>query len=86
MRSHESSNNYQRSLFSGMYAAAHHLDIEWIVVKGISDYADGRNVDSNSWRPFASLMAASLTAHILSDSIIFKDWPHYESASKLLNI
>ena len=27
-------------------------------------------------------MAASLTAHILSDTAVFQDWPHYKSASK----
>ena len=65
-----------------MFAAAHDLDIEWIVIKGISDYAGGSKSMETSWRPFASLMAASVTAHILSDAIIFQDWPHFESTSK----
>ena len=65
-----------------MFAAAHDLDIEWIVIKGISDYAGGSKSKESSWRPFASLMAASVTAHILSDAIIFQDWPHFESTSK----
>ena len=66
----------------GVFAAAHDLDIEWIVIKGISDYAGGSKSKESSWRPFASLMAASVTAHILSDAIIFQDWPHFESTSK----
>ena len=64
-----------------MYAAAHNLDIEWVVIKGISGYADGRKV-KDSWRAFASFMAASLTAHILSDTIAFQALPHYGSASE----
>ena len=64
-----------------MYAAAHNLDIEWVVIKGISGYADGRKV-KDSWRTFASFMAASLTAHILSDTIAFQALPHYGSASE----
>ena len=27
-------------------------------------------------------MAASLTAHILSDAAVFQDWPHYKSTSE----
>ena len=66
----------------GVFAAAHGLDIEWIVIKGISDYAGGSKSMETSWRPFASLMAASVTAHILSDAIIFEDWPHFKGTSK----
>jgi len=69
----------------GVFAAAHDLDIEWIVIKGISDYAGGSKSKETSWRPFASLMAASVTAHILSDAIIFQDWPHFECTSKYTN-
>ena len=68
--------------FIGLYAAAHDMDIEWIVIKGISDYADGTKSETDSWKQFASLMAASLTAHILSDTIVFQDWHHYGSASE----
>ena len=68
-----------------MYAAAHDLDIEWIVIKGISGFADGTKV-KDSWRRFASLMAASLTAHILGDTIAFQDLPHYGSASEYWDI
>ena len=66
----------------GVFAAAHDLDIKWIVIKGISDYAGGSKSKEMSWRPFASLMAASVTAHILSDANVFQDWPHFESTSK----
>jgi len=65
----------------GLYAAAHDLDVEWVVIKGVSDLADGKKSETDSWRPFASTMAASLTAHILSDAIVFEDWPHYGNMS-----
>jgi len=65
----------------GLYVAAHDLDVEWVVIKGVSDFADGNKSDTDEWRPFASKMAASLTAHILKDSILFKDWPHYKDTS-----
>ena len=64
---------------SGLYAAAHDLDIEWIVIKGVSDFADGNKSDTDAWRLFASVMAASVVAHILKDASVFQDWPHYKS-------
>ena len=75
----------QKNSYLGVYTAAHDLDIEWIVIKGISGFADGTKV-KDSWRTFASLMAASLTAHILSDTIAFQDLPHYGSASEYWDI
>lgn len=65
--------------FSGLYQAAHDLKIEWGVIKGVSDFANGRKSNTDSWRPFASVMAASLTAHILDDPVIFQDWKNFES-------
>ena len=55
--------------------------MEWIVVKGISDFAEGRKLNTAAWRLFASVMAASLTFHILGDVMVFKDWLHYEGKS-----
>lgn len=72
----------KQSSHPGLYAAAHKRDVEWIIIKGVSEYADDSKSDKTSWREFASLMAASLTAHILSDAAVFQDWPHYKSASK----
>ena len=69
----------------GLHAAAHDLDIPWIIIKGISDYKDGRKSGTDCWKKFASLMAASLTVHILSDPMIFRDWPHYTETSEYLN-
>ena len=62
--------------FPGVFAAAHDLKTEWVVVKGIKDYADGSQSSYDEWRTFASVMAASVVANILSDDVIFKDWPH----------
>ena len=67
------------SSLSGVYSAAHDLNVEWIIIKGVSDFADGKNSEKNAWRPFASIMAASFVAHILSNPIIFEDWPHYNN-------
>ncbi|XP_067054322.1 death domain-containing ATP nucleosidase-like isoform X2 [Acropora muricata] len=61
----------------GLFAAAHYNDIEWVVIKGVSDYAGNNKSASDPWRPFSSLMAASLVAHILSDVRVFKQWRHY---------
>ena len=69
-------------LFLGVYAAAQELDIPWTIIKGVSNYADGGMFEPNPWKKFASLMAASLTAHILSNPIAFKDWPHYQSTGE----
>ena len=65
----------------GLFTAAHDLKMEWIVVKGVSNFADNRELNTVAWRNFASVMAASLTFHILGDDIVFKDWPHYEGKS-----
>ena len=69
-------------LFVGLYLAAQELDIPWTIIKGVSNYADGGLFEPNPWKKFASLMAASLTAHILSNPIAFKDWPHYQSTGE----
>ena len=61
---------------AGLFVAAYDLNIQWIVIKGVSNFADGR--ETESWKQFASVMAASLTAHILSDPIVFEKWPHYK--------
>ena len=58
---------------------AYDLKMEWAVIKGVSDFADGRKSDTDPWRPFASVMAASVMAHILSDPTVFKNWENYES-------
>ena len=47
------------------------------MVKGIKDYADGSQSSSDEWGTFASVMAVSVVANILSDGLIFEDWPHY---------
>ena len=64
------------SVYPGVFAAAHDLKTEWVVVKGIKDYADGSH-SNDEWGTFASVMAASVVANILSNAVIFEDWPHY---------
>ena len=71
------------SSLSGVYGAAHDLGVEWIIIKGVSDFADGTKSE-NSWRSFASLMAASLVAHIVKDPIFFHTWGHYNDGKSSL--
>ena len=70
----------------GVYTAAHDLQIEWVVVKGISDYADGTKDLTTKWKPFSSVMAASLVAHALSQPKIFEDWIHYGAGNKFSRV
>ena len=56
------------------------------MVKGIKDYTDGRQSASDEWGTFASVMAASVVANILSDAVIFEDWPHYNPGDALCPI
>ena len=64
--------------FPGVFAAAHDLKTEWVVIKGIKDYhADGSQSSSDETGTFAYVMAASVVANILSDPVIFEKWPHY---------
>ena len=62
----------------GVFTAAFDCQIEWLIVKGIADYADGSQLRSESWSSCASVMAASLVAHILSEPCVFHSWPHYQ--------
>ena len=62
----------------GVFTAAFDTQLEWLVVKGIADFADGEQVNEESWEAFASAMAASLVSHILSDPGVFCTWPHYQ--------
>ncbi|KAL9978790.1 hypothetical protein ACROYT_G016350 [Oculina patagonica] len=65
----------------GIFTAAFDDDIEWLVVKGIADFADGTENVSENWSPFASVMAASVVEKILSDPVVFHQWPHYKEVS-----
>ncbi|XP_078366405.1 NLR family CARD domain-containing protein 4-like isoform X1 [Oculina patagonica] len=67
----------------GIFTAAFDDQIEWLVVKGITDYADGTECVSENWSPFASVMAASVVANILSDPVVFRRWRHYEDKSAI---
>ncbi|CAH3176786.1 unnamed protein product, partial [Porites evermanni] len=62
----------------GLFAAAHDMNIEWVIVKGISYFSDDSNTPDESWKSFASIMAASLVFNMLNDPVVFKEWPHYE--------
>jgi len=59
----------------GIFTAAHDLKSEWVVVKGVSGFADSSA--NKLWETFTSVMAASLVSNILSDTFVFKQWPHH---------
>ena len=61
----------------GVFTAAFDTQLEWLIVKGIADFADGEQVNAGSWEACASAMAASLVSHTLSDPGVFRSWPHY---------
>ncbi|CAH3113177.1 unnamed protein product [Porites lobata] len=61
----------------GVFAAAFDSQLEWLIVKGIADFADGEQATAESWEACGSMMAASLVSHILSDPCVFRTWPHY---------
>ncbi|KAM7451291.1 hypothetical protein ABFA07_000977 [Porites harrisoni] len=63
----------------GIFAAAHDLKTEWVVIKGISGYADCAASLTKQWLSFASVMAASVMYNILSDTFVFEQWPHYQN-------
>ena len=66
-----------------MFAAAHNLKMEWVVVKGIRGYADGSQSPGDEWGVFASVMAASVVSNILRNPAIFQEWPHYNQGTIL---
>ena len=63
---------------TGLFAAAHDMNIEWLIVTGISHFSDDSNTSDESWKSFASVMAASVVSNMLNDPVVFKEWPHYE--------
>ena len=59
------------------------MNIEWVIVKGISHFSGDSNTPNESWKSFASIMAASLVSNMLNNSDVFKEWPHYKGISTL---
>ena len=55
---------------AGLYAVAARSGLEWIIVKGICDWADGTKNDDA--QPLAATTAASLVYHVLSDSTVLE--------------
>ena len=67
----------------GLHAAAFDQGIEWLVVKGIADFADEST--AVAWQQFGSVMAASVVFNFLSDANVFSEWPHYQGKQALRN-
>ncbi len=54
---------------AGVYAAAARLGVEWILVKGVCDWADGGKHDG--YQEMAAAAATDLVHHVLSDKTVF---------------
>ena len=62
---------------SGLFAAAHEMKMEWLVVKGVCGFVHGVETTNDSWKIFACVMAASVVSSMLRNSFVFGDWLHY---------
>ena len=73
---------------TGLFTAAFDDQVEWLIVKGISNFADGDESTTDDWNPFASVMAASVVAKLLNESVVFKRWPrpHYQGDNSLTSL
>lgn len=58
-----------------MYAAAREHGTEWVVIKGVSDFADGCKQKTNDWQSFSSVMAASVVKNMFKNPDVIKTWP-----------
>ena len=45
-------------------------------MKSVASFVNQTQPSSSEWMSFASTMAASVVAKIISDPAVFKDWPH----------
>ena len=69
---------------SGLFAAAHEMKMEWLVVKGVCAFVHGVASTDDSWKTFACVMAASVVSHMLRNSLVLEDWPHYRGVCLFL--
>lgn len=67
------------SHLQGFWTAAHDFDTEWLIVKGVKGFVNDSQSYSKDWKKFACVMAASVVANLLRDSVIFQDWPHFNA-------
>lgn len=57
---------------AGLYAVAHNKKVEWIVIKGISDYADGsKSKNKEEYQKIAIKSATALCLHVFSNKTAF---------------
>ena len=54
------------------------MKIEWVIVKGVSQFTNDLDPPNNLWKSFACTMAASLVFNMLNDPLVFKNWPHFD--------
>ena len=76
LKTQRSNVNFLSSLTSGVFAAAYDEKVEWVVVEGVASFFNQTQPSSSEWMSFASTMAASVVAKMISDPGVFKEWPH----------
>ncbi|XP_022809479.1 uncharacterized protein LOC111346462, partial [Stylophora pistillata] len=67
-----------------LFAAAHDMKMEWLVVKGVREFIHGSGSKNDSWKNFACVMAASVVSNLLGNPFVFEDWPHYGVSFSIL--
>ncbi|XP_068690083.1 NLR family CARD domain-containing protein 3-like isoform X2 [Montipora foliosa] len=70
----------------GVLAAAYDEKVEWVVVKGVASFVNQTQPSSSEWMSFASTMAASIVAKMISDPAVFKEWPHCNQGARNMEV
>ncbi|XP_068738756.1 NLR family CARD domain-containing protein 3-like [Montipora capricornis] len=70
----------------GVLAAAYDEKVEWVVVKGVASFVNQTQPSGSEWMSFASTMAASVVAKMISDPAVFKDWPHCNQGASNIEV
>ena len=68
------------NILLGVFNTCHDCGVEWVVIKGVSDYADDTKSQTANWKSFASAMAASVVSHIFKYPDVLEQWPHYSGS------
>ena len=59
--------------------------MDLIFVKGVCGFVRDVTSTNDSWKTFASVMAASVVSNMLRNPVMFEEWPHYEGTCRFLS-
>ena len=59
--------------------------MDLIFVKGVCGFVRDVTSTNDSWKTFASFMAASVVSNMLRNPFVFEEWPHYEGTCRFLS-